>query len=195
MTQSTLQKSKQVPDGELILLYQNGDHNAVGTLLFRHKNMMMYEIRKFIYDADEANDVFQDVAEKILIALRTTLYKEKNTFKAWAIRICHNYCLDMLRKKKKMQTFAVDESPELLDSASFEELTIEEVLIRNDRNAELWKHVDKLTAVQKQTLVMRYVEGKSFKEITDELGVNLNTALSRARYARLNLRDFYKIAS
>jgi len=54
---------------------------------------------------------------------------------------------------------------------------------------ELALAIDELPEEQRDVFVAHELEGRSFKEIANETGVNVNTLLSRKRYAVLHLRE------
>jgi len=62
------------------------------------------------------------------------------------------------------------------------------VIIEDQINADLLKVIEFLPEEQKEVLKLRHFSGLSFKEISEDTGVSINTALGRMRYALINLR-------
>ena len=60
--------------------------------------------------------------------------------------------------------------------------------MKKDVHKSLRKLIAELPEAQKQVLIMRHYMDMSFKEISDQTGVSINTALGRMRYALINLR-------
>ena len=61
-------------------------------------------------------------------------------------------------------------------------------MVKNQRDMDLRKVIQKLPEEQKEVLIMRHFCEMSFKEIAEITGVSINTALGRMRYALQNLR-------
>jgi RNA polymerase sigma-70 factor (ECF subfamily) len=68
------------------------------------------------------------------------------------------------------------------------EESIEDKIIRNQTEHSLKELVKRLPEEQRQVLIMRHWGDMSFKEIADNTGVSINTALGRMRYALNNIR-------
>ena len=113
----------------------------------------------------------------------------------WLFRVARNRITDLFRKKKA-DTFS-DATQENEDG---ERLQIEDLLPSPDtgpealyfRNAlfdELELALDELPAEQREVFVAHEIQGRSFKELAAETGVNVNTLLARKRYAVLHLRE------
>lgn len=66
--------------------------------------------------------------------------------------------------------------------------TIEGQMITEQVEVDLKRLIEELPIDQKEVLVMRMYEDLSFKEISEQTGVSINTALGRMRYALMNLR-------
>lgn len=113
----------------------------------------------------------------------------------WLFRVARNRITDLFRKKQpeNFSNLAVaDEDDELL---SFEDLLPspdagpEAVFARNVLLDELELALDELPREQREVFVAHELEGRSFKDLAAETGVNLNTLLARKRYAVLHLRE------
>ena len=88
-----------------------------------------------------------------------------------------------------MNTFSNDCSVvDLFNSPKFSEENVEDLMINEQILSEVRNLVEELPEDQRQVVVMRHYLGLSFKEIADQTGVSINTALGRMRYALINLR-------
>ena len=65
-------------------------------------------------------------------------------------------------------------------------------MIWEQRAEDIRALVEELPYEQREVVRMRYYEGLSFKEIAEQTGVSINTALGRMRYALINLRQLIK---
>jgi len=113
----------------------------------------------------------------------------------WLFRVARNRITDLFRKKKP-ETFSdaavEDEDGELLqleDLLPSPDAGPEALYFRNVLLDELEFALGELPDEQREVFVAHELEGRSFKELSAESGVNVNTLLSRKRYAVLHLRE------
>ena len=184
-----MKTTKQYSDEELVLMYQNGDNSAFETLLLRHKAVLFSNILAVVRSRELAEDIFQDTFLKAIVTIQQGRYVESGRFLGWLIRISHNLIIDHFRREKNENTFSAD-NPEydILNDARLSEVSIEEVMTREQVLNDVVEMVEHLPKSQKEVLKMRIFEDLSFKEIADKTGVSINTSLGRMRYALMNMR-------
>jgi RNA polymerase sigma factor (sigma-70 family) len=113
----------------------------------------------------------------------------------WLFRVARNRITDLFRKKK-----AESFSDATVENEAGELLQIEDLLPSPDAGPEalyvrhvLLEELDfalaELPDEQREVFVAHELEGRSFKELSAESGVGVNTLLSRKRYAVLHLRE------
>ena len=116
----------------------------------------------------------------------------------WLFRVARNRITDLFRKKKpEAFSDAAHNRPENEggELVQFEDLLPspdagpEALYVRNLLLDELELALDELPDEQREVFVAHELEGRSFKELSAESGVNVNTLLSRKRYAVLHLRE------
>ncbi len=136
-----------------------------------------------------AEDIFQDTFIKVIHSLQEGKYQENGRFISWVIRIAHNLVIDYFRKEKQMNMLSNDQcSTDLFNNKKISEKNIEENIIHEQIRNDIRKLIDKLPEDQRQVILLRHYGELSFKEIADQTGVSINTALGRMRYALINLR-------
>jgi RNA polymerase sigma-70 factor (ECF subfamily) len=117
-------------------------------------------------------------------------------FYTWLCRIAVNTTIDYLRKKKLRQTSEFDENVATKsDSGLFEghnKGNPEKEYVRKELKQRIIDEVDKLPEDQKQVLVLKEVDGLSYKEIADIIGIPQGTVMSRLYYARKRLQEALK---
>ena len=97
--------------------------------------------------------------------------------------------MDHYRKNKRLPKHESKiENFDLLDRLVEQNTTMEESMIETQIHADLSMLIEELPDSQKEVLRMRLFQDMSFKEIGDQTGVSINTALGRMRYAVINLR-------
>lgn len=182
-----------IDDQELVINYINGDETALASLIQRHKRRIFSYIMLTVKDRALAEDIFQDTFFKIIITLKKGSYNEEGKFLPWVLRITHNLIIDTFRRNKRMPTISggVNDEGEEFDIFSvlnIEDKNIEEDIIKGQVRKDVRKLIDQLPLEQKEVLMMRHYYDMSFKEISEQTNVSINTALGRMRYALINLR-------
>jgi RNA polymerase sigma factor (sigma-70 family) len=159
----------------------------------REQGRLRNFIRRRVRDNAEADDILQDVFYELVEAYR--LMKPIEQVGAWMFRVARNRIIDAFRKKKPeslaAQTIRANEDSE--------PLTLEDLLPSPDAGPEaeyargvlldeLEAALEDLPDDQREVFVAHEMEGQSFKEISAETGVSVNTLLSRKHQAVLQLR-------
>lgn len=180
-------------DDQLVELYSLGTNEAFDTLLLRYDAYVHTTIRYWVTDEDLVEDVFQDTFIKVMMTIRQGRYTAEGKFRSWIGRIAHNLIMDHFRRQRargQEQTIEGASGEELLQTIQIPSLdpTAEERMIMGEYVDELGVGISLLSEEQQQVVRLRYWEEKSFKEIAEETGVSINTALGRMRYALQHLR-------
>lgn len=179
-------------DSQLVDSYLGGDESALAELIERHKSKVYGFIFSKVLDRDVTEDIFQDTFVKVILTLKEGRYSEEGKFLPWVMRIAHNLTIDHFRSKSRMpligETFNSDEEYSIFDFLADPEDSSETKIIKSQIEEDLKKIVEYLPEDQRQVLELRIFKDMSFKEIAEETGVSINTALGRMRYALINLR-------
>ncbi len=178
-------------DDELVLLFSNGSNEAFDTLIERYDAEVLSYIRSSVSDWDDANDIFQEIFIKVINTLKSGRYQPHGKFKPWLMRVSHNMVMDYFRKQKSKKTISMyDDSfrEDFFDRIPCPSLNIEELLSKENTCQEVRSWVALLPKAQRDVLILRFLKDMSFKEIAEETGVSINTALGRMRYALINLK-------
>ena len=176
-------------DTTLIAEFISGNSNSFSILLDRYQKRIYGFIFSKVNDPELADDIFQDTFIKVVKNLRLGKYKDEGRFLSWVIRIAHNLIMDHYRKNKRLPKHESKiENFDLLDRLVEQNTTMEESMIETQIHADLSMLIEELPDSQKEVLRMRLFQDMSFKEIGDQTGVSINTALGRMRYAVINLR-------
>jgi len=159
----------------------------------REQGRLRNFIRRRVADEADAEDILQDVFYELIEAYR--LMKPIEQVGAWLYRVARNRIIDAFRKKKP-QPFLLEKDP---DAEGGDALSLEELLPSPDAGPEatyarsilleeLDAALDELPEEQREVFLAHEFEGLSFKEISEETGVGVNTLLSRKHHAVLYLR-------
>ena len=159
----------------------------------REQSRLRNFIRRRVPDSRDAEDILQDVFYELVEANRLLMPIEHIT--GWLFRVARNRITDLFRKKRP-ESFSdaavTDEDDELLqleDLLPSPDDGPEALYVRSVLLDELELALDELPDEQHDVFVAHELEGRTFKEISAETGVSVNTLLSRKRYAVLHLRE------
>ncbi len=181
-------KRELISDAVLVTSYIEGDENALAVLIERHKQKIYSFIYSKVYDRDVTEDVFQDTFIKVIRTLKLGKYNEEGKFLPWVMRIAHNLVIDYFRKNNRMPKFDNTDEFNIFSVISDSSLNAEKKIIKDQVISDVKRLIEELPEDQKQVLIMRMYKDMSFKEISENTGVSINTALGRMRYALINLR-------
>jgi len=177
-----------IPDSVLIKKYLEGNEEALSILIKRHESRIYSFINSKIKDKDVSNDIFQDTFIKVIKTLKGDLYKEEEKFLSWVLRISHNLIIDHFRKVNRMPMQRETEDFSIFSIMQSDSQNIEDQTITNQIQTDIKKLIEELADDQKEIVIMRIYQNMSFKEISEEKEISINTALGRMRYAMNNLR-------
>ncbi len=183
-----MKNKKQITDAQLLNSYRDGDHQAFAVLLKRYKSKVFTSIYLIVKDKYLAEDLTQECFIKVIERIRKGNYFEEGKFGQWIGCIAHNLAIDNYRKQKRYPTILTEDGRDVFVGVEFTEESIENTFLINDTKERIRSLINQLPEDQKQVLIMRHYNDLSFKEIAEETGVSINTALGRMRYALMNLR-------
>lgn len=165
----------------------------ISEVITEQRSRLRSFIRKRVPNEADVEDLLQDVFFELVRAQRLLMPIEYVS--GWLFRVARNRITDFFRKRKP-RTFndaAVgdrgEETPEIADLLPSPDAGPEALYLRHMLIDELNAALGDLPAEQREVFVAHELEGRSFKEMSAESGVSINTLLSRKRYAVLHLRE------
>jgi RNA polymerase sigma factor (sigma-70 family) len=159
----------------------------ISEVVRREQSRLRRFIRRRVPDPADAEDILQDVFSKLVEANRLLMPIDHVT--GWLFRVARNRIVDLFRKRRPEAGEDLLELEEMLPSP---DAGPEALYARNVLLDELELAIDELPEEQRSVFVAHEFEGRSFKEIAAQTGVNVNTLLSRKRYAVRYLRERLK---
>ncbi|QQS50412.1 MAG: sigma-70 family RNA polymerase sigma factor [Bacteroidota bacterium] len=171
-------------DEEIILGYrQNQEESCISILFDRYIHLVFASCMKYLRNEDNA----QDAAMEIFESLPEKLTKfEVQHFKSWLFTLTKNHCLMQLRKKnlldridnfEKIADFSVENMPVL----HLEEDETDEMVLK--------KYLHELNEEQRLCIELMYLEGLSYKAISEKTGYELNQVKSYIQNGKRNLKQ------
>ncbi|WP_255547651.1 sigma-70 family RNA polymerase sigma factor [Mucilaginibacter sp. dw_454] len=158
------------------------------------KNLLGF-IRKRVKNDADAEDILQDVWYQFSALVNSEPIEQTG---AWLYKVARNKITDKHKKKSESlldDLFNGGNDDEDTDTSAFadllmpEETTPESEYMRNLFWEQLFTALDELPEEQKQVFIWQEMDDMTFQEISELTGVNVNTLVSRKRYAVLHLRD------
>jgi len=170
----------------------NEQDRQISEIIAEERSRLRNFIRSRVPNPSDVEDILQEVFYKLVEANRLLMPIDHVT--GWLFRVARNRITDLFRKKKA-ESFS-----EAVENEDGEALRIGDLLpsadagpealyIRSVLLDELELALGELPKEQRDVFVAHELEGRSFKELSAESGVNVNTLLSRKRYAVLHLRE------
>lgn len=171
---------------------QRGDANAFEYLMAVYEKNVYNLALRMIGSPEDAEDMAQEAFLKAYSSLGS--FRGDSRFSVWLYRIVSNVCLDFLRKKKNRQSFSLsmedDEGEEaeleLPDTSRLPEEELEKKLTRD----AVRRGLEQLPEDARQILLLREIQGLSYEEIGEALGLEPGTVKSRIFRARKKLCAF-----
>jgi RNA polymerase sigma factor (sigma-70 family) len=184
---------QQWMDKPVSVLAMTEQDRQISQVVAEQRSRLGNFIRRRVPDPSDAEDIVQEVLYELVEANRLLMPIEHVT--GWLYRVARNRITDLFRKKKPVafsDSIVEDESGELLrieDLLPSPEAGPEALYFRSVLLDEMELALDELPREQRDVFVAHEIEGRSFKELSAESGVSVNTLLSRKRYAVLHLRE------
>jgi RNA polymerase sigma factor (sigma-70 family) len=159
----------------------------------RERPRLRQFIRRYVMDERDTDDILQDVFSELIEAYR--LMKPIEQVGAWLYRVARNRITDRFRKSGREVSLNNG-----ADDAEDDELTLERLLPDADAGPEaafarrllleeIFVALDELPAMQRDVFIAHEIDGASFKKMSEESGVSINTLLARKHAAVLHLRN------
>jgi RNA polymerase sigma factor (sigma-70 family) len=167
-------------DDQLLALFRQGDEDAFQVIHERYRQRLFGYARQMLSGSrSDAEDAMQDVFLRAYGALRAD--DRPVTVRAWLYRVAHNRCIDQLRRPlpAAIDLFDITRGPSLQDP-------LEQAERREDLR-RLVSDVRRLPDQQRSALLMREMEGLSYKELSEALAVSIPAVKSLLVRARIGL--------
>jgi RNA polymerase sigma-70 factor, ECF subfamily len=182
-------------DRLLIQAVLDGDATAYRGLVERYEGRLYAAVYGMVRNPEDARDLAQDTFIKAYKNLHR--FRLESSFYTWLYRIGMNVCIDHHRRRKLRRTEEFDEgiaarTSEGAIDPSHRKLDPGKDLERKQLHARIMAAMDELPDDQRQVIVLREIEGMSYKEIADVMEIPEGTVMSRLFYARKKLQASLK---
>ncbi|MFZ4152378.1 RNA polymerase sigma factor SigM [Streptomyces pseudogriseolus] len=173
-----------VSDQDLLTRHVEGDHDAFGEIVRRHRDRLWAVALRTLGDREEAADAVQDALVSAYRAAHT--FRGQSAVTTWLHRITVNACLDRARKAASRKTAPVDDT-ERLEQLLEPHESASAPAERNDLHRQLIEAMGTLPPDQRAALVLVDMQGYPVAEAARILDVPTGTVKSRCARGRARL--------
>ncbi|MCS6794711.1 MAG: sigma-70 family RNA polymerase sigma factor [Raineya sp.] len=185
---------------ELIKKAQQGDHNAMTTLMKRYNKALYYVILKIVRNVDDAEDITVETFVKAFQSLDK--FRFEHPFSSWLFRIGTNHCIDFIRRKKRIEIISIDQFMKQTDEKNPDKDEFNDVIdeaqnieansIKNQQIEVLRLLINKLPTNYRKVLTLRYFEDMDYQQIAEELNIPMGTVKAQLYRAKELLNELIR---
>ena len=188
-------------DGEIVQRAKEGDHEAFRVLVERYQGRAYRLALRVVRDEEQARDAVQDAFIKAYGSLDR--FQGRSGFYTWLYRIVMNQCLDRKRRDKSDRELEWDDvtaaravqAPAAGGGAGEGAGPAPDAAAeRGELRQILAKAIAELPEDARRTIELREIDGLSYREIAEALGIPKGTVMSRLHYARRSLQESLRAA-
>ncbi|RIL09977.1 MAG: RNA polymerase subunit sigma [Proteobacteria bacterium] len=174
------------PDTELALRAKQGDKDAYRSLVERYQKRVLRLAYELLKSKEDAEDLAQEAFVKAYLSIAD--FQGRASFYTWIYRIIFNMAIDYKRKLSR-RGGVVQEFDEALMSGVDAGSVPEDQILRKEQAKYIRQALDNMTEEHRVAIVLRELDGLSYDEIAEVLGVSKGTVMSRLHYARKKLQQ------
>jgi RNA polymerase sigma factor (sigma-70 family) len=169
---------------ELIVRIQKGDTEKYALIVKAFQQSIYRYCYRMLENTQDAEDAVQDILVKGYQSIHR--YTPKVNFSAWLYRIAYNHCLNLLRRRRLHKQVMRIFRPEFIAASPEQELDARLY------NPSLSVALSRLSLEERNMLILRVFEEKTYAEISDILGVSPNALTKRMNRIKLKVQEAMK---
>jgi RNA polymerase sigma-70 factor, ECF subfamily len=183
-------------DLEIIKRIKKGDKESFREIINKYKKVVYNHSRSFLRDAQEAEDVSQEIFISIFNNIKN--FRGDSKLSTWIYRITVNTCKNRLKQMKRQRSQIAEEAFEnedgeleqrIVNIKDKEEKEPDNLFAGESLKTAILARVDELTEEQKNVIMLRDVDGLSYDEVADVMKISVSAVKSKLFRARENLRE------
>jgi RNA polymerase sigma-70 factor (ECF subfamily) len=175
-------------DNEIIEKIIRGEKELFSLIVEKYEAKLLRYIKRFIWEADDAPDVLQNVFTRSYVYLNS--FDKSQSFNAWIYRIAHNECINFLKKNKKFSGYSIGDILDIDTFIPFLTASEKSDDITNTRESkeEVEKYLNKMDSKYREVLILYFFEELSYEEIAKILQIPVSTVGVRLRRGKEKIK-------
>ncbi|MBM3242648.1 sigma-70 family RNA polymerase sigma factor [Candidatus Poribacteria bacterium] len=170
-------------DNELVKRFIKGDSTAFDELDKKYRKKITQLLYRMMKNYEDAEDIYQEAIFKA--TQHIDMFDSSRNFYNWLYAIATNHCINQLRKRRRRLDKKYCE--EIL-KATWGEKEPLKILENQELREYINREIETLPERQRRVVQLRLLDGLSYEEIAEILGVNVNSVRSLLRHARNSLK-------
>ena len=174
-------KNECEEDKELYEKFLDGNNDAFGILMNKHKNNLIYFIFKYVKNEDISEDIYQEVV--LYILSKKEVYDFKYSFKTFIYTIAKSRALNYQKKEKKQINYENN-----FENVVVEENLLEDIVFSKERQEKIKKVISKMNEDYQMVIYLAIIEDLSYKEVAKIMDKSESKIKNLLHRARIKLR-------
>ena len=159
-------------------------------LVKKYRREALFHARALLGNTEDAADACQESFTRAFLAIPRLTHLD--AFYPWFYRILRNCCLNMIRKKKSARKYRTEKQRNAKETT--DEALFSRELEKREEQQAVWRVLQKLQPEFREILIMKYIQGLRYAEISTLLCIPRGTVMSRLYYARKAFKEMYSYA-
>ena len=185
-------------DEELLTRLQSGQREVFGVLVRRYQRELFGYLRRYVGDAELADDVFQ--ATFLQVYVKIGQYEAGRAARPWLYTIATHQAIDAMRRAGRQSMVSLEQSSNeapdgevrsLIEMLEARETGPIDQAESHERRELVRATVDRLPEFLRSVVVLAYYQGLKYREVADILEVPVGTVKSRLHTALLKLQEMW----
>jgi RNA polymerase sigma-70 factor (ECF subfamily) len=187
-------------DEELLACFRRGQREAFGVLVRRYEGELYGYLRRYLGDANLADDVFQNTFLQVYTKIGQ--YEQGRPVRPWLYTIATHQAIDALRRSGRHQVLSLDQErdeapgedvPQLMGLLESRSPSPLEQVQGEERRLLVRASVDRLPDFLRQVVILAYYQGLKYRDIAEILNIPVGTVKSRLHTALVRLQEAWAV--
>ena len=184
---------EKLSDHALIEATKSGDEAAFAEIMDRYRNPITNYLYRFLNDYEEAVDLAQETFVRVYFAIDR--YHTQFAFSTYIYRIATNLAISEIRRRKRRRLLSLtglfqNEADEAVEFQPPDQKPLADtVMVDEERDQTIARAIAALPEKYRVPIILRDIEGRSYDEVADIMGLGLGTTKSRISRARALLKE------
>jgi RNA polymerase sigma-70 factor, ECF subfamily len=184
---------EKLSDHALIEATKSGDEAAFAEIMDRYRNPITNYLYRFLNDYEEAVDLAQETFVRVYFAIDR--YHTQFAFSTYIYRIATNLAISEIRRRKRRRLLSLTGlfQSEADEAVEFQPPDLkplaDKVMVDEERDQTIARAIAALPEKYRVPIILRDIEGRSYDEVADIMGLGLGTTKSRISRARALLKE------